>query len=641
LPKNAAHQSLYGRNKLIALFHNPQSVHSAFHIPHSGAAAVLQSEAVEIRDLRNPRDCSPGKSMFSKYVKHVCLLLILVFTAGLAFAGVPKEVQNEYLQKYRNRAMFLKLPVRGFRQIINVGPPPAVDRSNMSQPLSFKVGEQVRITNLEFDSTEVTFTIASTDVSRESELIFRFAAEIEDAFPEKASFDGALAATFTQGLSYTDIDAAKETFIKDQFDDLIQQFATSTGRSSESVIRTISEKNPEYRAAKKEARDATAKLVEVQEQLREEVKNKRELDSELTTARRELTQTRNAVNSGRDERAQLVSERTSLQKDNAQLQTRLQEYEKQVGQLLNDFGIQPDSRANFGKRVEAVSRSFDSLRTERSGLSQKLGQVTAELEKLRATNQDLTADLKESERQNSRLSSELNSLTSDRNSLESRYIQTRRRKEVLENADRLARALRLESRTETRDQGTFEVNDVYLMSKKIGVLEIQVPGKSGGPYEASFSLVSPDTVEFTKEERELYGLLGTKVGVEATWKPGSASVQVIPQGAVTMQEVGPRDKATWSWSFEGPGEGQEKLTLVASLKNKDGEVVPLGSRDYWIAPAGTMAWIKSQFAPLSFGLGALLGGAVLGLFMAFRGGRSASGSQSRTATRDYVAEKRL
>ncbi len=580
------------------------------------------------------------KRMFSKYVTHFCLLMIVNFMAGSAWAGIPKEVQNEYVQKYRSRAMFLKLPVRGFRQIINVGPPPAVDRSNMSQPLSFKVGEQVRITNLEFDSTEVTFTIASTDVSRESELVFRFAAEIEDTFPEKTAFEGALAATFTAGLSYTEIDSAKETFIKDQFDDLIQQFATSTSMSSESVIRTISEKNPEYRAAKKEARDATSKLVEVQEQLREELKSKRELETELAGARRELTQTKNAVNSARDERATLVSERTTLQKDNAQLHTRLQEYEKQVGLLLNDFGIQSDSKANFGKRVEAVSRSFDSLRTERSSLSQKLGQVTAELEKLRATNQELTTDLKESERQNSRLSSELNSLTSDRNSLESRYIQTRRRKEVLENADRLARALRLESRTETRDQGTFEVSDVYLLSKKIGVLEIQVPEKGGGPYQASFSLLSPDTVEFTKEERELYALLGPKVGVEATWKPGSASVRVVPHAASPVQEVGPRDTAKWSWSFEGPDQAQEKLTLVASLKNKDGEIVHLGSRDYWIAPAGTMAWIKSQFAPLSFGLGALLGGAVLGLFVVLRGG-SASANRSKTPTRNYVAEKRL
>ena len=152
---------------------------------------------------------------------------------------------------------------------------------------------------------------------------------------------------------------------------------------------------------------------------------------------------------------QLVSERSSLQKDNSQLQSRLQDYERQVGGLLGDFGIQADSKANFGKRVEAVSKSFDSLRTERSGLSQKLGQVTAELDKLRSSNQTLTTDLKEAERQNSRLSSELNSLTSDRNSLESRYIQARRRKEALENADRLARALRLETRTESRDQGTI------------------------------------------------------------------------------------------------------------------------------------------------------------------------------------------
>ncbi len=538
--------------------------------------------------------------------------------------------------------MFLKLPVRGFRQIINVGPTAAVDRSNMSQPLSFKVGEQVRITNLKFENTTIQFTIAAVDLSRESEIIFRFPADIAEGFPERGQFDGALAATFTEGLSYTEIDSAKESFIKDQFDDLIQQFATSTGTSSEFVIRTISEKNPEYRAAKKEARDATSKLQEVQEQLREELKARREAEGELTGVRRELAQTRNAVTAARDERGQLVSERSSLQKDNAQLQSRLQDYERQVGGLLSDFGIQADTKANFGKRVEAVSKSFDSLRTERSGLSQKLGQVTAELDKLRTSNQSLTTELKAAEQHNSRLSSELNSLTSDRNSLESRYIQTRRRKEALENADRLARALRLDTRTESRDQGTFEVSDVYLLSKKIGLLEVQVPEFSGATCQAAFSLLSPDTVEFTKEERELYALLGAKMRVETTWKPGSASVRTVPVGPSGEREVAPRDKVTWSWTFEGPEEQPERVTLVASLKDKDNEVISLGSRDFWVAPAGTMAWMKSQFAPLSLVLGVILGVAVLGLFVGLRGGRSRTGGgSSKSPAREYVADKRL
>ena len=199
--------------------------------------------------------------------------------------------------------------------------------------------------------------------------------------------------------------------------------------------------------------------------------------------------------------------------------------------------------------------------------------------------------------------------------------------------------MRQERNRETRVR--FEVSDVYLLSKKIGLLEVQVPEYSGATCQAAFSLLSPDTVEFTKEERELYSLLGAKVRVEATWKPASASVRTVPRGASGEQEVAPRDKVTWSWTFDGPADAPERVTLVAFLKDKDNEVISLGSRDFWVAPAGTMAWIKSQFAPLSVVLGVVLGVAILGLFIGLRGGRARTGGGSKSPAREYVAEKRL
>jgi predicted nuclease with TOPRIM domain len=575
-------------------------------------------------------------------VCHRGLVPFLLFLVILvpAFGGIRKEIQNEYVQKYKNRAMFLKIPVRGFRQAVNVGKEMTIDRSNASQPISFKVGEQVRITDLKFEDTSILFRLAAIDMSKESELIFQFSTELTNDFPQKAAFDSALNGTFTEGLSYTDIDAAKEDFIKGQFDNLIQQFAASTGTTADYVIKTISEKNPEYRQAKADARDAKAKAQEAEQQFRDEQKARKDAEAEALSIRRELNQVRSTLTSVRDERAALANDKSSLQREVAQLQARNQEYDQQINELVRNLGVQTDAKANVGKRVEAVNRSFDSLRSERSDLTQKLGQVTRELENLRTANQKLDSDLKQAEKQNSKLSAELHSLTSDRNSLEARYIRTRREREVLENASRLARALRVERRAEEREDGRHELADVYLLSKKIGSFDIRAPEYPGDVSTAVFSVFSPDTVEFTEEERELYQLLGDKLKVEGVWTTSSPTLKAVPDTPNPLREIGPRDQGRWSWRFQGEPTGAERTAFAAQLTDKDGQTMPLASQEFWVYPSGFWDRIKQSFSFLWLGVGAVLAAALLSVAWLVSGGRSESRRPSPPEP-EYVAQKRL
>ncbi|MFB3904993.1 MAG: hypothetical protein ACE15E_16200 [Acidobacteriota bacterium] len=576
-------------------------------------------------------------------VCHRSAVLLLVFLAFLlpAFAGIRKEIQNEYLQKYKNRAMFLKIPVRGFRQVVLVGEGMTIDKSNASQPISFKVGEQVRITDLKFEDSSILFRLAAIDMSKESDLIYRFATELTDDFPQKAAFDSALNGTLTEGLSYTDIDSAKENFIQGQFDDLIQQFAASTGTTPDYVIKTISEKNPEYRQAKADARDAKARAQEAEQQLRGEQKARKDAEADALTARREITQLRSTLGTLRDERTQLASDKSALQREVAQLQARNQEYDHQINELIRNLGVQTDAKANVGKRVEAVNRSFDSLRNERSGLAQKLGQVTRELDNLRAANQKLESDLKQAEKQNSRLSSELHSLTSDRNSLEARYIRTRREREILESASRLARALRLERHVEEREDGRHEVADVYLLSKKIGSFDIRAPLYPGDTSTAVFSVLSPDTVEFTEEERELYQLLGDKLKVEGRWTTSSQALKAVPGTTEPTREIAPREQGTWSWRFEGEPVGAERTAFVAQLTDKNGQTMPLASQEFWIQPAGLWDRVRQSFSFLWFGVGAVLAAALLSVVWLVSGSRQRETRGASPREPEYVVQKRL
>ncbi|MFQ5930100.1 MAG: hypothetical protein ACE5MK_10390, partial [Acidobacteriota bacterium] len=147
-------------------------------------------------------------------------LLALFLSLGLWLnAGVRREVEDWYVQKYENKAMFLKVPIRGEQQMVyvrNTGP--VLDRRTGGLSLLFKVGDQVRITKVDFKGGSIRFKIASVDLRRESEIIFEFPQQLREGFPQRASFDAALEATLTEGLSYTDIDSAKEKFIKTEFE---------------------------------------------------------------------------------------------------------------------------------------------------------------------------------------------------------------------------------------------------------------------------------------------------------------------------------------------------------------------------------------------------------------------------------------
>jgi len=576
-------------------------------------------------------------------VRRRAALSFLVFLALLCplFGGIRKEIQNEYVQKYKNRAMFLKIPVRGFRQTVVVAEGMTIEKSNASQPISFKVGEQVRITDLKFDDTTILFRLAAIDMSKESELIYRFSTELTDEFPQQAAFDSALGGTLTEGLSYTDIDSAKENFIKGQFDDLIQQFAASTGTTPDYVIKTISEKNPEYRQAKTDAREAKAKAQEAEQELRDEQKARKDAEAEALSTRRELNQLRTTLGTIRDERAQLANDKTGLQREVAQLQTRNQEYDQQINELIRNLGVQADSRANVGKRVEAVNRSFDSLKSERSDLTQKLGQVTRELDNLRSANQKLDTDLKQSQKQNSKLSAELHSLTSDRNSLEARYIRTRREREVLENASRLARALRLERHVEEKEDGRHEVADVYLLSKKIGNLDIRGPQYPGDTSAAVFSVLSPDTVEFTEEERELYQLLGDKLKVQGAWTTSGEALKAVPDTPDPSRQVAPREQGKWSWRFQGEPATAERTAFVAQLTDKNGQTMPLATQEFWIYPSGLWDRFKQSFSFLWFGIGAIIAAALLSLVWLLGGSRSREPRGASPREPEYVVQKRL
>ncbi|MGW8181097.1 MAG: sigma factor-like helix-turn-helix DNA-binding protein [bacterium] len=133
----------------------------------------------------------------------VSLLLVFLAIGSVAYSGVSKEMETYYTQTYLNKAIFLKVPVRGDRQTVYVlERGSSLDQSSLGEPLRFKVGEQVRITGLSFKDSSIEFRVSSLDTARKGTVIFRFRNPLRHSFVSRPSFDAALEDSFTEGLSY-------------------------------------------------------------------------------------------------------------------------------------------------------------------------------------------------------------------------------------------------------------------------------------------------------------------------------------------------------------------------------------------------------------------------------------------------------
>lgn len=583
-------------------------------------------------------------------------ILVLVTGASTLPAGVRSEIRAQYVQQYENKALFLKVPVRGEEQIVYVREGGvALDRGNLNLPLTFRVGEQVRVTRLDFKNDSIEFRIASIDLVRTGRVIFQFPGRLSDDFLERASFDAALRDSFTEGLTYRDIDAAKEQYIQDQFDQLIQQFASTTGTSVEYVIKAVSEKNPEYRAAREEAAQARQRVQSLQQELQDVGSERQELQSELQKLRREMAQSTSSLQELRAERGRLSQERDNLQRDLEKARQSNQRYERQISDLersinalARSLDVKSTENLQLDKRVESLSGSINTLRSDRENLSSRLEQVSRQLAQLQKENQKLSEDLKASQEQGRKLQADLRALTSNRNSLEARFLETRRQKEILETAEALRSALQVKSRIEQTPEGSFHTHEVFLHRQRLGLLTIQVPDQAGGSYLLRFTADSPDTVQFSDEERALFKALGDSFKISPEWKSSSPELSPVLLQGEALQAVPPRGKGEWVWALQGSPQRVETVDLEVVLKDAQDQIIPLTRQTFEVSPGGFSYWLRSSFSLPSLLAGAGLGMVLLGLLAAWRGrGRRSSPvpmagrKADQAASAKYVVEKRL
>jgi len=525
-------------------------------------------------------------------------------------AGVRRDIQSSYLQNYQNKAMFLKVPIRGRRQIIHVQVNGSrLDPASIIDSLSFKVGDQVRITEVNFRGDSVRFQVSSLDLTRQSELEFRFRQDLQDHFPQRGAFDITLKATLTEGLSYTDIETARQEFIEGEFDQFVDQLARSNDTSSDFVVTILRDKIPDYQALRLGAEKTKGLLQKAEEDLQQEMKVRSRAESEITRLEGQLNQNRSELDRLANERKTLMAETDRLSGN----------YESQVKRLIETLNVKTSSATSLEAQVDVLNESIGTLRDERLSRGRQVQDLSQQISDFEDINRTLSEDLERAQEEKKKLWDDFSVLTSNRQGLEGRYAEILKENEQLQNTTLLNNSFSLKRRLERREESEFQVADLYLLNQRIGTMEIQVPPIAGTVHPVRFTATSPDTVKFSAEERKILEVLGEAFQVETAWETTSENLSIVLLDKESVQPAIPRETIEWPWMFQGEVAQPESASLVVHLISSDGHRIFLGSQDLTVSPAQMIDRLRYSISPISLLTGAVAGLLVFAILFGFRG----------------------
>jgi predicted nucleic acid-binding Zn-ribbon protein len=574
--------------------------------------------------------------------------VVAVAAFSFVFPRVGREIRDEYVQRFENKAVFLKVPVRGLQQVVHVLDSGAkLDRGNLNQPVSFKVGDQVRIIDVNFRDKMVRFRFSSVDTTREGSLEFRFPTATQQTFPQRENFEKSLASSLTEGLSYKELESAKGEFIRGQVKTLVREFAATTNTPDDVVLRTIVEDSPQYQALEREFSQIRQKNQTLDRDVSRLGRASREQRARIADMTVELDRLRTQVR-------ELERDENLAARTRQSLEGQLKDAQVKMNELLGSLNLKAASNSELDNRMQSLSAGIESARREREKLSEELAQARADLNQREQANSKLTADLKKVRDRNQRLSSELRSLTSNKDSIQSQFLQAKRQSDALEMASRLSAGLRLERSFQELEGRPLEIADLYLLSKRVGRLEIEAPDHPGQICRMKFLMESPDRVEFQEEERVLFDSLGETFKIEPSWSFTGDRLRAVLMEGEPAREAKPREAVEWTWILEGEISEPEQAQLRVLFVNSDDQKISLDPHEFYLTPPGLMSYLIRSFSPVSLGSGIFLGlvfAGVAGLFRrrssskSFKPSKPSKRRPTRPAPekpdREYVIKKKL
>jgi|WetSurMetagenome_2_1015567.scaffolds.fasta_scaffold00360_4 predicted nuclease with TOPRIM domain len=570
------------------------------------------------------------------------LLFLMVLSSVAAYAGVSRIIQEKYKRDYENKALFLKLPIYSEREYVYISAS-GFRMSSGSGQVRFKVGDQLRVLGLDFGGDEIKFKMAGIASAGLAEIIFKFDIGLLEDFPNQEIFNRALAATFTEGLKYSDLDNAKKGYVEDQFDQAIREIASTASLSREAVLKTVAPQVPAYADAQKEIEELTSRHQETTDQLHQAQIDNRRLESESKTQQSELVRLRTAQAALQEKMDSSAAQLSRLSDEVRSTRGLTQGYQKELANLQRSLNIKVDSSRDLAAQIADLGQAMRKLQKDAEAYANQIVSLQTSLESQQAISAKLAGETEDLKATNKQLQGTISALTSKEDSLARQYLDLKNAKDKLDDFAQTVSGL--SSRIveeETRDGVSSIKAIVSLKNVILGSIELRIPMRlshgEAGTAEASFATESIDYVRVTPEERHILRSLGEKLKLRTSLASPTKSIEVRPENGDSLQEIGERDRVTWRWKLTNNGSQDSRLLFNFQFVNRNSVNIPLLQREQLVLSSSVVREIRGYLQPIPLSVGVLIGFllfGIVGIFRRTRGPGSSHRDRAATATSSH------
>jgi hypothetical protein len=554
--------------------------------------------------------------------RNLCLVFaVMICTQGL-FAGVSRPIQDRYRARYGNKALFLKIPVFGERQTVNITGHTFRAEEGAGQA-RFKVGDQLRVLGVDFGGDEIKFKLGAISGAGFVEIFFKFDSALQESFPNSTIFDDALGFAFTEGLKYTDLEEAKRTFTQDEFEQAVRKIAAASNTSREVVLKNIAPRVPAYEESQREIESLKTHNQDISSQLSDSQNENRKLDSELRNSQAELARLR-GVNTALQEKIDgSTSQLSKLGEDLRAVRGATQGYQKELVSIQRSLNLKVDTGGDLATQISELGQAMRKLQKDNEGLEIQNGTLRSDLEEQQLANNKISREMDDMNASNKQMNETIQTLTSKEDSLARQYIELKKTKENLEDVVQSVAGLRTQIVEEKTEGGFYyrKVN-VYLKNLFVGSLDWLVPRSlshnSSAQAKAHFNTESIDYVKISPEEREILRSLGDKFKIQTMLISSSPTMEVSADTKDSLHEVGERDQATWNWTIMNRGTQDARLLFTVKLINKNSDPVALLQEEAIVMSSNVVREVRNYLQPVPLAVGALIGFLLFGIVGIFR-----------------------
>jgi predicted nuclease with TOPRIM domain len=555
-------------------------------------------------------------------LRFLCLTIFIACASQSSFAGISGLIQEQYKKDYENKAMFLKIPIYAEKQMIYISGQSFRIEPGSGSP-RYKVGDQLRVIRVDFSGEEIKFRLSGIATPGFVELGFKFDSSLQESFSNRDVFNRALRSVLTEGLKYTDIDDAKDSYVQDQFDRAVREIAGSASTNRESVLKTIAPRVPAYQDAQRDIENLRSKVQDISAQLSQSQSENRKLESDSRAQQAELSRLKSSNAALQEKLETYTSQLSKLGDEVRDAKGTTQGYQKELTNLQRSLNLRVDASRDLTAQISDLGQAIKRLQKEKESLTNQIGSLKTNLDAQQTANARLVGDNEELKAGNLKLRTQITELTSKGDTLAKRHYDLGIAKEKLDEFAQAVDALRTRVVEESTAGGIYYgKSNVFVNDVLVGSLTWSIPinldrGEKKNA-EASFSTESIDYVRVTSEERHILKSLGEPIKIRLDLSSGSDSMSVAPGQKDPMHAIGERDHASWKWSIENRGTRDAQLVLTARLINKNSKEISVLQHEQTIAASNVLRSARSYLQPIPIAAGIILGFVLFGIIGIFR-----------------------